>query len=78
MKEELERIDSLVRNLGEHWNSVLVLCSKVSDDGDGATDHIARGSGNVFARVQQAREYIIHQDEITRLLAQEKFKESRE
>lgn len=54
-----------VRTLHEHFDSVQILCTKV----DGTTTHgFSEGCGNVYARIGQAREYLIRDKAQTELL----------
>lgn len=54
-----QRIDKVLEELGEHFDSVQILASVTHAHGDGGgTSTIARGSGNFMARIQHAREWV--------------------
>ena len=54
--EELSKIvEKAVSDLGEHFDAVEILASNV--DGEGS-DCIKRGSGNFYARLGMAQEFI--------------------
>lgn len=58
-KDEKERIQRIADDLGEHYDGVLILVSRVADG------HTAMGigtSGNYYTRAAMAREYALHRD----------------
>lgn len=48
--------------LGEHFDSVLILCSKYDE---GETHRIQRGVGNLYAQHGHAEEWLIRQKALT-------------
>lgn len=53
--------------LSEHFDTVQILCTRTSGDVDG-TVNVSWGEGNFFARYGQVREWIVKQDERTRIM----------
>lgn len=81
-EEAREKLDKLiaahVAQLAEHFQNVTILCSNLEEDGEltyGFTD----GVGNKHARLNQAREWVMYNDEKTRARAhRDAFKEDEE
>lgn len=61
----VKMIDSHVAQLSEHFDSVQVFCTQRT--GDGNTRVFSRGGGNYYANYGAAREWIVRQDERTRV-----------
>lgn len=62
-REEREAIlDNHVQQLGEHFDNVQIFVSTVADGGD-FTVCVSRGAGNWHARVNQAREFVLCEEE---------------
>lgn len=55
-EELMARMDVLLAELGEHFDSLQIIGSFVGDDGH--TQRVTRGIGNWYARVGAAREFI--------------------
>ncbi len=52
----VELMDRCLRDLGEHFESVQILGSFVSDDGN--TRSVSRGVGNWYSRIGVAQEFL--------------------
>lgn len=66
-KAELKKIVSAAAShLAEHFESVLILCSKGSDDGNSNTAGIEVGRGNFYAQYGHAAEWLAMQDQFQR------------
>jgi hypothetical protein len=63
-EEAFEFVKKHVAQLGEHFDSVQVFCTK--DEGEAGTASVDLGSGNWFARYGQVREWIEQKDERSR------------
>lgn len=63
---ERERLVAIVQQhaaaLAEHFENVQIFCSSVEEGGD-TTLSTQIGSGNIHARVNHARSWVIRQDE---------------
>lgn len=57
-------VDAAIARLMEHFDSAQVFVSRVEENGNTRT--VSKGAGNVCARVHQAREFLIRDDEMTR------------
>jgi hypothetical protein len=56
MSREAEMIDKHLSMLSEHFDTVQILCSRVGPNG--GTETWTRGSGNILAREQHARDFV--------------------
>ena len=65
-KREQALVDAAVQSLGEHFDTVQVLVTRESDDGEKDTVSIARGAGNWYARQGQMLHWLERGLEITR------------
>lgn len=65
--EDVERLDRIVDALGEHYDTVQIFVTRHESGEKGGTVHTARGGGNYFARLGQIRNWLIYQDEETRM-----------
>lgn len=52
----VELMDRCLRDLGEHFDSVQLIGSFVTDDGQ--TQRVTRGIGNWYARIGMAQEFL--------------------
>jgi len=52
--------------LGEHFDSVQILCTRYNGGDDGGTVNISRGTRNWFARYGQMKEWMIREDETSK------------
>jgi hypothetical protein len=66
---ELDRIKAAALNLGEHFDTVHIFCTrhKSETEEDTGTVNASYGIGNWFARLGHIRDWIIRQDEFTRI-----------
>lgn len=70
--DELQSVvDSHVNALREHFDAVVIFGSRVVPDGEadgngGDTETLARGSGNVYARIGMVRAYLLRDEEYER------------
>lgn len=62
-----------VMALGEHFETVQVFVSNYETGGEGNTVAYRDGTGNFHARMNQCRQWIVRNDEATRLHAQRDF-----
>jgi hypothetical protein len=61
--EEQKLLDDAVQNLGEHYDSVQIFCTRHESGENGGTLAVKKGTGNIYARYGQVREWLIQQDE---------------
>jgi len=54
---EFERVKDLAARLGEEWENVQILVSRVTEDKTG-TDYIQWGQGNIMARERHAQLFL--------------------
>lgn len=64
-EKDMELIQSHVDQLREHFDSVTIGVTRY--ESGGLTTNIVRGSGNFYARVGQMKDWIIVQDEGTKV-----------
>ncbi len=64
--------------LGEHFESVLILVTRAHPDDGAKTQSYERGSGNFYAQYGHAREWLAMQDEFQRAEARRRDAEGRE
>jgi len=72
---ESEMVRKLIKDLGEHFDCVVVLCSR--HDGEDGTRTISQGSGNWHTRLGLVREFVINTEEGIRQEAIEQSKEDK-
>jgi len=53
-EDEVKRVDEFVAKLAEYFDTVQIFVTRVTDDGQGSTLSIERGTGNWWARQGQA------------------------
>lgn len=69
MSEQVKREEVLqqaVQLLREYWDDVQILVLTKDNDASADTLFFASGQGNIYARIQAAREFIIREEEKTR------------
>jgi hypothetical protein len=59
IEADMALVKKHVDELGEHWDTVQIFCSRLDLEQDPTTVNINLGSGNWFARYGQVREYLI-------------------
>lgn len=59
--DESAMVQEAAKKLGEHFDAVVVLCSR--HDGERGTRTIAKGSGNWHAQYGIVREWLVDRDE---------------
>jgi len=64
---ELAMVRKHCNELGEHFEAVSIFCSRHDQGGEHGTVHINLGVGNYFARIGHIKDYIIKEDEGTRI-----------
>lgn len=62
--DDTTAVDAAIARLMEHFDTAQVFVSRVLEDGNTRT--VVKGSGNYHARVNQAREFVTRDDELTR------------
>jgi hypothetical protein len=67
--EEADLIEKHARELSEHFDTVQILATRHDPANEDGTIYFAIGVGNFYARYGQAVEWIIAQDERTRIKA---------
>ena len=72
--EALQHLMKTAARLGEHFDSVLILATFSSSDKPGDTTNIRAGSGNYYAQLGSALEFIVRQNEIARCDARKEAK----
>lgn len=65
--EESAEVEAAVKKLGEHFDAVVILCSR--HDGERGTRTVAKGSGNWHTQYGIVREWIVNRDEDVRIQA---------
>lgn len=65
--KELEMVRQHVEKLGEFFESVSIFATYHEEGGQRGTIHINMGCGNYFARIGHVKDWIIKEDEATRL-----------
>lgn len=65
-EQDLEIVKKAAEQLGEHFDSVVILTTRYDPAVEQGTTNINWGCGNWFARYGQVREYLIKCDERTR------------
>lgn len=65
--EESAEVEAAVKKLGEHFDAVVILCSR--HDGTKGTRTIAKGSGNWHTQYGIVREWMVNHDEDVRIQA---------
>lgn len=60
-------IQKTAQSLGEHFDSVQIFATKHEPGVDDGTTHFYSGVGNYFARVGHVKDWIIKQNEGTRI-----------
>jgi hypothetical protein len=55
---KMRHVTELARSLGEHFQSVLILCTDTADDGTDNCCHFKAVSGNIYAAEGSARNYL--------------------
>lgn len=63
---DVERVQKSIDTLGEFYGAVQIFVSRDSDDGDGGTINLTRGTGNWFARYGHVKNWINEVEENTR------------
>ncbi len=64
--DDLEKVQAVIDQLGEHFDSVQIFTTRHDEGGEGGTVNVALGSGNFYSRYGQCREWIVKQEERTR------------
>jgi hypothetical protein len=66
---DLERLKKAVSELGEHFDTVQIFATRYQSEGEGeeGTVNANYGAGNWFARMGFVRDWLIKQDEYTRV-----------
>lgn len=76
MITDKELVDRATEVLGEHFDEVVILVSRMTQDGKGFTERIFVGKGNWFARKGMARDFLDRDDKLeAATMIAEKMKE---
>ena len=62
-------VEKTARELGEHFDTVQIFCTRHDSGSEGGTIHVTKGVGNYFARYGQCREWLVKEEEETRVRA---------
>lgn len=62
-----QRVQAALDSLSEHFDAVQIFATRYEMGGEGMTVNVQMGSGNWFARYGHVGEWMIKQDEYTRL-----------
>lgn len=74
--EDLARLQQACESLGEHFDSIQIFATRHDPDrGNGGTTNASWGSGNWFARKGQIEEWLLKQDERSRIEVRQSEKE---
>jgi hypothetical protein len=65
--EDVKRVGRVVTELGEHFDSVQIFATRCESGELGGTITVHMGTGNWFTRYGQVKEWIVKQDEYTRI-----------
>lgn len=65
--KDIEMVNAHVEKLGEHFDTVHVFVTRHEPTTEGGTIGLGIGAGNWFSRYGQIKEWVIKQDEQTRL-----------
>jgi hypothetical protein len=68
---DITAVDRCIEILGEHFDSVQIFATRHESTTLDGTLSITKGTGNYFARYGQIREWILEQDEATRMATHE-------
>jgi hypothetical protein len=68
-EETTKLLESHLQQLGEHFDSVQIFATVHEPEAEGGTVHICMGNGSWYARYGQVQEWLIRQDEMTRIKA---------
>lgn len=71
---ESAKVLAVVKDLGEHFDAVVILCTR--HDGARGTRTVAKGAGNWHAQYGIIREWLVNRDEDTRVAARREHDES--
>ena len=77
-REMKEIVDRAASQLSEHFDSVLILVTKNTEDGNGNTAGYEAGRGNFYAQLGQVREWLAMQDQYQRNEANRRDREDGE
>jgi hypothetical protein len=67
--EMTKLVDEHISKLSEHFDSISIMVTCPTFDGNGSSKQLVRGCGNFNARLGTARDWLIEQDEYTRIYA---------
>lgn len=67
LQPDFALVKKLASELGEHFDTVQVFCTRHEPGSDDGTVTVAFGTGNWFGRYGQVREWVVKQDEFTRI-----------
>lgn len=62
-----QRINAALDQLGEHYDAVQIFCSRHESGEEGGSIHFSFGCGNWFARYGQIRNWLVAEEEGTRI-----------
>jgi hypothetical protein len=65
--KELEAIKKHASELGEYYDAVSIFVSQHEEGEERGTVHLNSGCGNYFARVGHVRDWLIKEEEATRI-----------
>lgn len=72
-QSESAMVEATAKKLGEHFESVLILCSR--SDGKQGTRVVAKQCGNWHAQIGMAREWMLFREEYIKESAREQMRE---
>lgn len=67
--QDMVRLKAVCAELGEHFDSIQIFCTRQQDeqDGEAGTVNCSWGSGNWFTRKGQVSEWLLKAEERTRM-----------
>lgn len=65
--KDLTMVREHLEQLGEFFDAVCIFASRYESGGEQGTIHVNMGTGNYFTRIGQVRDWLIREDEVTRL-----------
>ena len=67
--DDMKLVEKAVQELGEHYETVMVFCTRHESGQENGTVRVIKGSGNWFARYGVVREWLIREEETSRSVA---------
>ena len=69
MSNELSPIEKAAAELGEHYDPVMIVCTRHEAVTEGGSTLEAHGTGNYYGRIGSVRQWLVKQEEEARVRA---------